>query len=461
MPIWNPRMETMPRVDLEQLQLERLQVIANRVWERVPFYRRRFEELGLMPEHVRSLEDLRLLPFTVKEDLREGYPYELFAVPLREVVRIHASSGTTGAPTVGGYTKNDLRHWRELAARVLSAGGVTKDDVIQIAFNYGLLTDAFGMHQGAEEIGASVIPVSAGSAEQQITIMQDFRSTALVGTPSYALQIAEALEERGVARSRLHLRWGIFGAEPWAEAMREMIEERLGISASDNYGISEVMGPGVSGECSVGREGQKASGAERRAEENKHGLHINEDHFLCEIVDPESGESLPPGQTGELVITTLTKEALPVIRYRTGDLTSLSLEPCGCGRTLARMARVSSRTDDMLIVGGVKVFPSQIEGILLQIEGVEPHCQVIVDRVGGRDVLEVRVEVSSALLSGDMRHLLQTQNLLRQRLEAALGLTAEVRLVEPRTTGRSPERAQRTIDRRKREGGDEGKETGS
>jgi phenylacetate-CoA ligase len=461
-------METMPRVDLEQLQLERLQVIANRVWERVPFYRRRFEELGLVPEHVRSLEDLRLLPFTVKEDLREGYPYELFAVPLREVVRIHASSGTTGAPTVGGYTKNDLRHWRELAARVLSAGGVTKDDVIQIAFNYGLLTDAFGMHQGAEEIGASVIPVSAGSTEQQITIMQDFRSTALVGTPSYALQIAEALEERGVARSRLHLRWGIFGAEPWAEAMREMIQERLGISASDNYGISEVMGPGVSGECSVGREGQGASGAERRAEENKLrrgasdappcGLHINEDHFLCEIVDPESGESLPSGQTGELVITTLTKEALPVIRYRTGDLTSLSLEPCGCGRTLARMARVSSRTDDMLIVGGVKVFPSQIEGILLQIEGVEPHYQVIVDRVGGRDLLEVQVEVSSALLSGDMRHLLQTQNLLRQRLEAALGLTAEVRLVEPRTIGRSRDRAQRTIDRRKREGGDEARE---
>jgi phenylacetate-CoA ligase len=440
-------METMPRVDLEQLQLERLQVIANRVWERVPFYRRRFEALGLMPEHIRSLEDLRLLPLTVKEDLRKGYPYDLFAVPLREVVRIHASSGTTGSPTVGGYTKNDLRHWRELAARILSAGGVTKDDVVQIAFSYGLLTDAFGMHQGAEEIGASVIPVSAGPMEQQMAIMEDFRSTALVGTPSYALQIAEALAQKGVARSRLHLRRGIFGSEPWAEATRDRIQERLGISATDNYGISEVMGPGVSGEC----------------EENKNGLHINEDHFLCEIVDQESGESLPPGQAGELVITTLTKEALPVVRYRTGDLTSLSFEPCRCGRTLARMARVSRRSDDMLIVGGVKLFPSQIEALVREVEGAEPRFQVVVDRVGGRDTLEVQVEVSSALLTGDMRHLLRAQNQLRRRLEAALGLTAEVRFVEPRATGRSPREGQGIqahdqrawlVDRRKPEGGD-------
>ena len=418
MPIWNPRIETAPRADIEQLQLERLQAIVNRIWERVPFYRRRFEELGFMPEHLRSLDDLRLLPFTLKEDLRRGYPYDLFAVPLREVVRVHASSGTTGPPTVVGYTKNDVRHWRELVARVLSAGGITKDDVIQISFSYGLLTTAFGLHQGAEEIGASVIPVSAGAVERQIEIMQDFRTTALAGTPSHALQIAEALEEARVPRSSLHLRWGMLGSEPWTEEVRAKIESRLGISATDNYGISEVMGPGVSGEC----------------EEQKDGLHINEDHFLCEIVDPGSGEVLPPGETGELTITTLTKEALPILRYRTGDLTSLNPRPCPCGRTLARMARVFRRTDDMIIVGGVKVFPSQIAAVLTEIEGVEPQYEVIVDRSGPVDKLEVRVEVSTHLLTGDVGHLLRTQNLLAQKLQKALGVTTEVRMVEPKST---------------------------
>ncbi len=418
MPIWNPRIETAPRADIEQLQLERLQAIVNRIWERVPFYRRRFEELGFMPEHLRSLDDLRLLPFTLKEDLRRGYPYDLFAVPLREVVRVHASSGTTGPPTVVGYTKNDVRHWRELVARVLSAGGITKDDVIQISFSYGLLTTAFGLHQGAEEIGASVIPVSAGAVERQIEIMQDFRTTALAGTPSHALQIAEALEEARVPRSSLHLRWGMLGSEPWTEEVRAKIESRLGISATDNYGISEVMGPGVSGEC----------------EEQKDGLHINEDHFLCEIVDPGSGEVLPPGETGELTITTLTKEALPILRYRTGDLTSLNPRPCPCGRTLARMARLFRRTDDMIIVGGVKVFPSQIEAVLAEIEGVEPQYEVIVDRSGPVDKLEVRVEVSTHLLTGDVGHLLRTQNLLAQKLQKALGVTTEVRMVEPKST---------------------------
>ncbi len=437
MPIWNPSIEKKPRAELEQLQLERLQATLNRIWDSVPFYRRRFEELGLMPEHIRSLADVRLLPFTVKEDLRTGYPYDLFALPLREVVRIHASSGTTGQPTVAGYTKNDLRNWGELVARVLSAGGATKDDVIQISFSYGLLTDAFGFHQGAEEIGASVIPVSAGSPEQQIKIMRDFRSTTLVGTPTDALRIAEALEEYGIPLSSLHLRWGMFGSAPWPEAVRKRIEAMLGISATDNYSISEMMGPGVSGECI----------------EHKDGLHINEDHFLCEVIDPDSGEVLPPGQTGELVITSLTKEALPILRYRTRDLTSLNPEPCSCGRTLARMARVFSRTDDLLVVGGVKLFPSQIGDVLMQVEGVEPHYRVILEEVGGAERVEVQVEVSSALLTGDVRHLLKIQQQLRQRLQTELGLTAELKLVEPSTIGPIEQPSQRIVDRRRAEGG--------
>jgi len=435
MPIWNPRAETMPRVDLEQLQLERLQVTANRAWEGVAFYRRRFEALGLMAEQIRSLEDLRQLPFTTKEDLRSGYPYDMFAVPLREVVRIHAPWETTTAPTVAGYTRNDLRHWRELAARVLSAGGLTKDDVIQISFTYGLLTDAFGLHQGAEEIGASAIPVTAGAVEQQISIMQDFRTTALVGTPSYALRIAEAIEERGLPRSSLHLRWAMLGGEPWSEHARRRIESQLGVSATDNYRVGEIMGPGVAGEC----------------EEQKAGLHVNEDHFLCEVIDPGSGEVLPPGQMGELVITTLTKEALPVIRYRTRDLTSLDPEPCACGRTLARMARVSGRTDDLVIVGGVKISPAQIEDVLSGVEGIEPHYQVFVDGVGAIDRVQVQVEVSSSLLTGDVRHLLQTQNQLRRKFEEALGLPTEIKFVEARSLSR--EKSQRIIDRRKRENG--------
>jgi phenylacetate-CoA ligase len=441
MPIWNARIERMPRAELEQLQLERLQATLNRIWDSVPFYRRRFEETGLMPEHIRSLDDVRLLPLTVKEDLRAGYPYDLFALPLREVVRIHASSGTTGQPTVVGYTKNDLRNWSELVARVLSAGGATKDDVIQISFSYGLLTDAFGFHQGAEEIGASVIPVSAGAPEQQLKIMRDFRSTALVGTPTDALRIAEALEEQEIPRTSLHLRWGMFGSAPWSENVRTRIESLLGISATDNYAISEVMGPGVSGEC----------------EENKGGLHINEDHFLCEVIDPESEEVLPPGEPGELVITTLTKEALPILRYRTRDLTSIDARPCPCGRTLARMARVSSRTDDMLIIGGVKLFPAQIEQVLTEVEGVEPHYRVIVDEVGGVDRVEVQVEVSGALLTGDVGRLLKMENLLRRRLQADLGLSAELKLVESRTIGPVEHPSQRIVDRRRAEGGERSK----
>lgn len=443
MPIWNPRMETMPRVDLEQLQLERLQAVANRAWDGVAFYRRRFEQCGLIPERLRSLDDLRLLPFTEKADLRQGYPYDLFAVPLHEVVRIHASSGAADATTVLGYTKNDLRTWRELVARVLSAGGVTKEDVTQISFSYGLLTEAFGFHQGAEEIGASVIPVSAGAVEQQIAIMHDFRTTALVGTPSHALRIAEALHDQGVPRSSLHLKWAILGTEPWSEEMRKRIESLLGVSATDNYGISEIIGPGVAGEC----------------EEHKCGLHINEDHFLCEVIDPDSGEALPPGQTGELVITTLTREAFPVLRYRTGDLTAITVEPCACGRTTARLDRVMSRTDDTFIVSGVRILPAQIEAILRQVEGVEPHFQVILTRDGGEDRMEVQVEVAEALFAsaaGEVGQLVRTQNLLRQRLEAALGINVSLRLVESSGLPPISDLRSRVIDHRETEGGETG-----
>ncbi|HBE94923.1 MAG TPA: phenylacetate--CoA ligase, partial [Desulfovibrio sp.] len=336
---WQADCECMSREDLELVQLERLQATLSRVARNVPFYRKKFVDLNLDPDQIRSLDDVRRLPFTTKDDVRENYPYGLFAVPLREVVRLQASSGTTGKPTVVGYTKGDVRRWSELVARVLVAGGVTKDDVVQIALNYGLFTGGFGFHYGAERIGASVIPISSGNTRRQIMIMEDYRATALICTPSYALHLADTLASQGVERNQLTLRVGLFGAEPWSEPMRREIEDRLGILATDNYGISEVMGPGIAGEC-----------LERQ------GLHINEDHFLAEIIDPESGEPVAPGQPGELVLTTLTKEAFPVVRYRTGDLTRLIDEPCRCGRTFRRMARVPGRADDMLIIRGINVF---------------------------------------------------------------------------------------------------------
>ena len=437
MPIWSPDNETLSRPELEQIQLERLQASVNRAYKNVAFYRKRFGELNIAPEDVQSLADLRKLPFTAKDDLRENYPYDMLAVPLREVVRIHASSGTTGKPTVCGYTADDLRTWSELVARILSAGGVTKDDLVQISFAYGLFAGGFGLHYGAERIGASVIPASSGDTQRQVQIMQDFRTTALVGTPTYALQIAEAMDDMGVNPKGLALRVGLFGGEPLSERMRQEIESRLSISATDNYGLSEVIGPGVSGEC-----------------DRKNGLHISEDHFIAEIVDPESGEPRGPGEAGELVLTTLTREAMPIVRFRTRDITSLTFEPCACGRTTARMSRVMHRTDDMLIIRGVNVYPSQIEEVLLQVEGVEPHYLVVVERKSGVDTVQVQVEVPGALLTGDVSHLLRTQELLRQRLEAALGLTVEVKLVEPRTIARSEQRAQRVIDRRNREGTD-------
>jgi phenylacetate-CoA ligase len=441
---WEPDRECMDREELEQLQLERLQATLNRVYAHIPFYRKRFDALGISPEDITGLADLSRLPFTSKEDLRDNYPYGLFAVPMREVVRVHASSGTTGAPTVVGYTRNDIKTWSNVVARILVAGGVTKDDVVQIAFGYGLFTGAFGLHYGAERLGASVIPTSSGQTARQIKVMMDFKTTVLVSTPSYALLIADTLREMGIPVSALSLKYGLFGAEPWSEAMRQEIEDKLGIVATDNYGLSEIIGPGVSGEC-----------LERR------GLHINEDHFFVETVNPETLRPVPPGETGELVITTLTKEAFPMIRYRTRDLTRLLPGDCPCGRTGRRMSRVLGRTDDMLIIKGVNVFPSQIEAVLFEIEGTEPHYQILVDRKGAMDEATVLVEAAEAIFFDQMRRQREMVDRIEKRLLQELGISVQVKLVEKKTLERSEGKAQRVIDKRKLWASPHGREAAS
>ena len=429
---WEPDKECLDPEELEQIQIERLQSTLNRVYAHVPFYRKKFDAMGISPEDVGSLADLARLPFTTKADLRENYPYGLFAVPMREVVRIHASSGTTGMATVVGYTRNDIKTWTNLVARVLTAGGVTKDDVIQIAFGYGLFTGAFGLHYGAERIGASVIPASSGNTARQIQIMKDFRTTALVSTPSYALLMGDTLQEMGIPTSALSLRYGLFGAEPWSDAMRQEIEGKLGILATDNYGLSEVIGPGVSGEC-----------LERQ------GLHINEDHFLVEVIDPDTLQPVAHGEKGELVITTLTKEAFPMIRYRTRDLTRLLSGNCPCGRMLRRMGRVTGRTDDMLIIKGVNVFPLQIEHVLFEIEGTEPHYQIVIDRKGAMDEVTVRVEAAESIFFDQMRRQKEMVEKIQKRLAHELGIHVDVKLVERKTLDRSEGKAKRVIDNRK------------
>ncbi len=428
---WEKEFECMDRDDLEQLQLERLESTLSRVQLNVPFYRRKFDELGIDTDTIRSLEDLRRLPFTTKDDLRDNYPYGLFAVPLREVVRVHASSGTTGMSTVVGYTQNDIRKWSNLVARVLTAGGVTKDDVVQISFGYGLFTGGFGLHYGAERLGASVIPMSSGNTSRQIKIMQDFKSTALICTPSYALLMAETIYEMGININSLSLKYGLFGAEPWSEEMRKDIQDKLKIKATDNYGLSEVMGPGVASEC---------------LEQN--GLHMNEDHFLAEIINPDTLEPVPPGELGELVITTLTKEAFPVIRFRTRDLTRLITEPCPCGRTFRKMERIRGRTDDMLIVKGVNVFPSQIESVLFNVEGTEPHYQIIVEKKGALDHITVLVEVSEEIFFDEMKKQNELIGVIKSRLGSELGISVDVKPVEAKTLERSEGKAQRVIDKR-------------
>jgi phenylacetate-CoA ligase len=429
---WQKEQECLPRPELAKLQLARLRTTLKRVATNVPFYRNRFHELHLDPEKLTSLDMLGDYPFTLKQDLRDNYPYGLFAVPLRDVVRVHSSSGTTGVATVVGYSRGDIETWSDLVARVLCGAGVTSDDVIQIAFGYGLFTGGFGLHYGAERLGASVIPISAGNTKRQIQIMQDFKSTALVCTPSYALKMADVMMDMGINPNGLSLRYGLFGAEPWSEAMRREINERLGIRATDNYGLSEVMGPGVAGEC-----------------EECQGLHINEDHFYVEVLNPDTLEPVLPGEVGELVLTTLTKEAFPVIRYRTRDLTRLIPEPCPCGRTLVRMSRVLGRTDDMLIIKGVNVFPTQIEAVLFAIEGTEPHYRLLVDRENNEDRLTVQVEVIESMLFDEMKKQRALVETIQKRLASELGIGVEVKLVEERSLERFNGKGARVIDNRR------------
>ena len=429
--IWNEPAETMPREDLEQLQLERLQSTLNRVYKNVKFYRSRFDELGIEPADIKSREDLEKIPFTTKDDLRDNYPYGMFALPLREVVRIHSSTGTTGKPTVVGYSANDLDSWSEVVARIMTAGGVTKDDVVQIAFGYGLFTGGFGLHYGAERIGASVIPISSGNTRRQLMIMEDYRTTALVCTPSYALFLTEVLEENQIDPQRLSLKYGLFGAEPWSVKMREDIENKMGIIATDNYGLSEVMGPGVAGECL-----------------EKSGLHLNEDHFIPEIIDSESGNTLPMGEWGELVLTTVRREAMPLVRYRTRDLTRLYVEECGCGRTLVKMEKVTGRTDDMIIFKGVNVYPKQVEEILFEFEGVTPHYQIVLGRDGALDTMEILVEVNESIFFDEMKKQRTMIENIFDSIRNTLGVSPKVKLVEPRSLERFKGKAKRVVDER-------------
>ena len=427
--IFDKKMECMDRGELRRLQGERLRDAVKRAYDHVPFYRRKLDEHGVKPEHIRSIDDIEKLPFTTKDDFRDNYPFGLFAVPLREIVRVHASSGTTGKPTVVGYTKEDVDVWAQTVARTLGCGGGAADDVLQVAYGYGLFTGGLGLHFGGEKLGATVVPMSGGNTKKQLMLMQDFGTTLLACTPSYSLQIAEEADAEGMDLKKLKLRVGYFGAEPWTEAMRKQIEQRLPLKAIDIYGLSEVMGPGVSSEC---------------LEQN--GLHVFEDHYYPEIIDPATGKVLGPGEKGELVFTCLTKRSTPLLRYRTRDISLLSEDPCPCGRTIRRMQRVTGRTDDMLIIRGVNVFPSQIEHLLMKVEGVEPHYVIVVDKTGALDELEIKVEVSESLFSDEIKKLESLRKRIHEEVRSVLGITAKITLVEPRTIERGLGKAKRVID---------------
>lgn len=427
---WQERYETMPREEIRELQLKRLKALVERLYN-IPFYKQRFAEKGIEPGDIKTLEDIKHLPFTSKQDLRDTYPFGMFAVPLSEVVRLHASSGTTGKPIVVGYTKKDLETWGNLVARCLVMAGGTKNDVIQNAYGYGLFTGGLGIHFGAELLGATVVPISGGNTMRQLMLMQDFGTTILACTPTYALHMAEEAHAGGVDWERIKLRIGVFGAEPWSDALRKELEERWNIRALDIYGLSEVLGPGVACECQC-----------------QQGLHVFEDHFIPEIVDPETLEPLPYGQKGELVFTSLTKDAFPILRYRTKDISALHEEKCACGRTFIRMDRITGRTDDMLIIRGVNVFPSQIESILLEFGETEPHYLLVVDRRGAMDDLEIQVEISDRLFSDKVRGLEELEKRIRARIASVLGISAKIRLMEPNSLPRTAGKAKRIIDRR-------------
>lgn len=428
----HPDIETMPREELKKLQSERLVSVVKRSYENVECFRKRMDEAGLKPEDIRGTEDLSKIPFSYKKDLRDYYPYGLFAVPMSKVKRVHASSGTTGKRIVVGYTENDLEMWADCFARMLTAIGVDENDIVQVSFGYGLFTGGFGAHAGAERVGATVIPMSSGNTQLQIQTMIDFGATVLCCTPSYAMYLGEEIERMGV-KDKLHLKAGIFGAEPWTEEMRKKIEEKLGIKAYDIYGLSEVMGPGVSCECECQR-----------------GMHIWEDNFIIEVIDPDTGEVLPEGATGELVFTSLTKEAFPVIRYRTRDICSLNYEKCACGRTHVRMNKPQGRSDDMLIIRGVNVFPSQIEEVLLKVAGGEitPNYQIVVGRENNTDTFDVNVEMSEALFADDVKSIEKIEKTITEKLRSTLGIGAKVHLVNPKSITRSEGKAKRVIDNR-------------
>jgi len=424
-------METMEREQMAEVQSAKLVQQVRRVYRQVPFYREQLQKSGLLPDEIRSLEDIGKLPFITKQDMRDNYPYGLFAVPHAEIVRLHASSGTTGKHTVVGYTSRDLGIWSEVMARTLTAAGASKQSFIQVAYGYGLFTGGLGVHYGAETVGASVIPVSSGNTQRQILLMRDFGTTMLACTPSYALYIAETMKEMGIDPQTTSLKAGVFGAEPWSERMRVEIEKSLGIKAYDIYGLSEIIGPGVASECSA-----------------QNGLHVNEDHFYPEIIDPLTGQSLPYGEKGELVLTTLTKEGMPMIRYRTRDLAVLYPEQCPCGRTLIRMSKVLGRSDDMLIIRGVNVFPSQVESVLLGLGETSPHYQLIVDRQDNLDNLTVLVEMTESMFSDEIRRLEVLEHKIESELASALSVSAKVRLVSPKAIERSEGKAKRVIDKR-------------
>ena len=431
--IFNIDKETLPREDIEALQLRRLQDLCSRVYANVPFYRKRFDESGIKPGDIKSLADLKNLPFTEKQDLRNYYPFGLFAVPRDNIVRLHASSGTTGKAVVVGYTARDLHNWAELAGRSLSAAGVNQTDIVHVAYGYGLFTGGLGAHGGAERIGATVVPASGGATRRQAYLLRDFGATALCCTPSYALHLWEAGQEVGIDFRDLPLRTGVFGAEPWTEEMRQDIEQKMGINALNIYGLSEVMGPGVAMECL----------------ESKCGMHLWEDHFFPEIVDPNTLQPVEPGQVGELVFTTLTKEGMPMLRYRTRDLTSLTYEKCACGRTAVRMGRILGRSDDMLIIRGVNVFPSQVESVILELPEFEAHYLIVVDRMNNTDTFQIQVEVRQEYYSDEMNKMIALKKKIAARMQSVIGLQPDIKIVEPRSIERSMGKAKHVIDKRK------------